>query len=172
MVKIAEKKQNDGSKESLENVLSYKNSNLDTLLHICAKYNLNNLMGEICQTQVRKTNQHGLMVINWDGYSVLNLIKNQDTMIDILSQMTLREMNFTHLDIKGRNILHNVLYKKDFVKVIKTLENSIPGDTFLNMILQPGGVAQNNVLMRAALNRSSKSLLFLLFFYFIQRVDP
>ena len=148
----------------LEDLLTHKNKKQNTLLHLCAEFKQNSMLELICRTKEipKKAIQQALTEKNPDGKSVLVLIKDQDSMINILSRLEITEMNiFKDLDKKGRNIFHHLVIK-DFVKVIMLLKNFVGRQEFLELILHPGLSHQNNVLMRAALGSATQSLQFLL----------
>ena len=160
------KKCANSSRTHIETILRHRNKKLSTLLHICAEFKQNALLNDIFNTEEvsKLVIQEVLMENNPDGKSVLSLIKDQDTMLNILCKLSIKDMNiFDSLDKKGRNIFHH-LVMKDFVRVVRHLKNFISKEEFLKMILHPGSRHKNNVLMRAALACATECLQFLLTF--------
>ena len=153
----------------LEGLLNQRNARKSTLLHLCAENNQNSLLVDICQTEgiSKESKQNALTEKTPDGRSVLDLCRDEETLMTIISKLNPKEMNLSEQDKKGRNIFHH-LVKKDFAVLIKKLKTSLARDQFVDMILQPSNNG-SNVLMRAALQSATKSLDFLLC-YFSQEV--
>ena len=147
----------------IETFLTHKNKRRNSLLHICAENSQNCLMEEIFQSEevCKELMIKALTEKNPDGKTVLALLNDQDTMLNILSKLTLSHDHIAQLDNKGRNIFHTLVFR-DFVRVIMLLKSCIPREKFLEMLLQQGSRHNNNVLMRAALRSATESLQFLL----------
>ena len=148
---------------SLEGVLQLKNRKNESIFQLCASYDQNQLLLEMCtsETLTKECIMKALVEQNPDGQTTLNMCRDETVLMTILKSIDISKLEIGKLDKKGKNILHHMA-QKDFSQVIKLLNEKLPDTQFKDMILQQSSSNKSNVLMTAAVFSSEKSLNMLL----------
>ena len=128
-----------------------------TVLHLCAQNEENKLLLQIFKA-LHSTKQDSLFTRTREGRTVLDICKDEDTLIQILEllDLTQLEQDLQYCDHKDRNIL-NHWARNNLHLSIDYLQMNISKETFKEMILKES-LNGKNPIMISALHSKKESL--------------
>ena len=144
--------------ERLTDTSSSLNQRKMTVLHLCAQNEENKLLLQILKALNSAKQCSSLFTMTSEGRTVLDLCKDEHTLIQILEllDLTSLEQSLQYCDHKNRNIL-NHWARNNLHRAIDYLQMHISKETFKEMILKESSNG-NNPIMISALHSKKESL--------------
>ena len=149
--------------KDINHIFGMTDKGKENILFMCSSNGQNNLLTTIHDSKVvsKHTIQNAITQQNSNGQTALDVCRDEETILNILSNFDYSSHKLTSTDTKGKNIFHHYA-RKDFDRAIGLLLKKLSSTEAKDLILQEKSSNGSNVLMTAATHSSHKTLQLLL----------